>query len=131
MYTFFFLTFIMLHHKWIDIIPSATQQDLMGNPFQSKNKFLDRQCLFIFFSMCTKAYSRYLWNICWREDYHNVHRVFQCQTLCKNVLWSLFPLMNFISTIITSLAQGVFLSWFWGVSREIAELLGSAGTIPN
>ena len=25
---------IMLHHKWLDIVPSATQQDLIANPFQ-------------------------------------------------------------------------------------------------
>ena len=25
---------IMLHHKWPDIVPSATQQDLIANPFQ-------------------------------------------------------------------------------------------------
>ena len=25
---------IMLHHKWLDIVPSATQQDLTANPFQ-------------------------------------------------------------------------------------------------
>jgi len=25
---------IMLHHKWLDIVPSATQQDLNVNPFQ-------------------------------------------------------------------------------------------------
>ena len=31
MYTFFFLfsPIIMLHHKWLDIVLSATQQDLM------------------------------------------------------------------------------------------------------
>ena len=25
---------IMLHHKWLDIVSSATQQDLIANPFQ-------------------------------------------------------------------------------------------------
>ena len=25
---------IMLHHKWLDIVPSATQQKLIANPFQ-------------------------------------------------------------------------------------------------
>ena len=25
---------IMLHHKWLDIVPRATQQDLIANPFQ-------------------------------------------------------------------------------------------------
>ena len=25
---------IMLHHKQLDIVPSATQQDLIANPFQ-------------------------------------------------------------------------------------------------
>ena len=25
---------IMLHHKWLDIVPSTTQQDLFANPFQ-------------------------------------------------------------------------------------------------
>ena len=29
-----FLHIIMLHHKWLDIVPSATQQDLIANPFQ-------------------------------------------------------------------------------------------------
>ena len=29
---------IMLYHKWIGIFPSATQQDLIANPFQ-KQKF--------------------------------------------------------------------------------------------
>ena len=27
---------IMLHHKWLDIVPSATQQDLIANPFQKQ-----------------------------------------------------------------------------------------------
>ena len=27
---------IMLHHKGLDIVPSATQQDLIANPFQSQ-----------------------------------------------------------------------------------------------
>ena len=26
---------IMFHHKWLDIVPSATQQDLIAYPFQS------------------------------------------------------------------------------------------------
>ena len=25
---------IMLHHKWLDIVSSAIQQDLIANPFQ-------------------------------------------------------------------------------------------------
>ena len=25
---------IMLHHKWLDIVPSATEQELIANPFQ-------------------------------------------------------------------------------------------------
>ena len=25
---------IMLHHKWLGIVPSATQQGLIANPFQ-------------------------------------------------------------------------------------------------
>jgi len=29
-----FLHIIMLHHKWLDVVPSATQQDLIANPFQ-------------------------------------------------------------------------------------------------
>ena len=29
-----FLHITMLHHKWLDIVPSATQQDLIANPFQ-------------------------------------------------------------------------------------------------
>ena len=29
-----FSPIIMLHHKWLDIVPSATQQDLIANPFQ-------------------------------------------------------------------------------------------------
>ena len=28
---------IMLHHKWLDIVPSATQQDLIANPFQRQS----------------------------------------------------------------------------------------------
>ena len=27
---------IMLHHKWLDIVPSATQQDLIDNPLQKQ-----------------------------------------------------------------------------------------------
>ena len=27
---------IMLHHKWLDIVPSAIQQDLIAYPFQSQ-----------------------------------------------------------------------------------------------
>ena len=27
---------IMLHHKWLDIVPSATQQDLIAYPFQKQ-----------------------------------------------------------------------------------------------
>ena len=30
----FFSHIIMLHHKWLDRVPSATQQDLIANPFQ-------------------------------------------------------------------------------------------------
>ena len=33
MYTFF-SHIIMLHHKWLDIVPSATKQDHIANPFQ-------------------------------------------------------------------------------------------------
>ena len=29
----FFSHIIMLHHKWLDIVPSATLQDLLANPF--------------------------------------------------------------------------------------------------
>ena len=29
-----FLYIFMLHHKWLDIVLSATQQDLIANPFQ-------------------------------------------------------------------------------------------------
>ena len=29
-----FLHIIMLHHKWLGIVPSATQQDLIANSFQ-------------------------------------------------------------------------------------------------
>ena len=29
-----FSPIITLHRKWLDIIPSATQQDLMAHPFQ-------------------------------------------------------------------------------------------------
>ena len=28
---------IMLHHKWLDIVLSATQQDLIANPFSFKS----------------------------------------------------------------------------------------------
>ena len=28
-----FLHITMLHRKWLDIVPSATQQDLIANPF--------------------------------------------------------------------------------------------------
>ena len=31
-YTFFFSHTIMLHHKWLNIVPSATQRDLIANP---------------------------------------------------------------------------------------------------
>ena len=31
---FLTLSFIMLHHKWLDIVPSAVQQDLIANLFQ-------------------------------------------------------------------------------------------------
>ena len=31
---FLFSHIIMLHHKWLDIVPSATQQDLIAYPFQ-------------------------------------------------------------------------------------------------
>ena len=31
-----FLHIIMLHHKWLDVVPSATQQDLIANPFQKQ-----------------------------------------------------------------------------------------------
>ena len=31
-----FSPIIMLHHKWLDIVPSATQQDLIANPFQKQ-----------------------------------------------------------------------------------------------
>ena len=34
MYGFFFSCIIMLHHKWLDIVPSETQQDLIANPLQ-------------------------------------------------------------------------------------------------
>ena len=27
---------IMLHHKWLDIVSSAIEQDLTANPFQSQ-----------------------------------------------------------------------------------------------
>ena len=27
---------IMLHHKWLDIVLSATEQDLIANPFQKQ-----------------------------------------------------------------------------------------------
>ena len=27
---------IMLHHKWLNIVPSATQQDLIASPFQKQ-----------------------------------------------------------------------------------------------
>ena len=30
----FFSQIIMLHHKWLDIFPSAIQQDLIAYPFQ-------------------------------------------------------------------------------------------------
>ena len=29
-----FSPIIMLHHKWLDIVPRATQQDPIANPFQ-------------------------------------------------------------------------------------------------
>ena len=29
-----FSPIIMLHHKWLDIVPSATQQELIAHPFQ-------------------------------------------------------------------------------------------------
>ena len=32
---FLTLSSIMLHHKWLDIASSATQQDLIAYPFQS------------------------------------------------------------------------------------------------
>ena len=28
----------MLHHKWSDIVPSATQQDLIAYPFYKKEQ---------------------------------------------------------------------------------------------
>ena len=31
-----FSPIIMLHHKWLDIVPSATQQDVIANPFQKQ-----------------------------------------------------------------------------------------------
>ena len=31
-----FSPIIMLHHKWLDIVLSATQQDLIANPFQKQ-----------------------------------------------------------------------------------------------
>ena len=31
-----FIPIIMLHHKWLDIGLSATQQDLIANPFQKQ-----------------------------------------------------------------------------------------------
>ena len=34
MHTFFFFHIIMLHHKWLDTVPRATQQDLIAYQFQ-------------------------------------------------------------------------------------------------
>ena len=31
-----FSPIVMLHHKWLDIVLSATQQDLIANPFQKQ-----------------------------------------------------------------------------------------------
>ena len=41
-YTVFFLTlsFIMLHHKWLDTVPSAMQWDLIAHPFQCNSLHL-------------------------------------------------------------------------------------------
>ena len=36
MYTFFFLPFILLRYKHLDIVFNATQQDLIVNPFQEQ-----------------------------------------------------------------------------------------------
>ena len=49
---------IMLHHTWLDIVPGATQQDLIAHPFQRQESALLINLLFIFRAACGRFQAR-------------------------------------------------------------------------
>ena len=70
---------IMLHRKWLDVVPSATQQDLIANPFQRQQSasINPKQISFSFCMMRGKQNFSLEWE---SGQVQEVHKVSVCVT---------------------------------------------------